>query len=300
MHWHRALVRLGGATIAVTAAFWIGALYAQDASQPPKIVATVNGEPIAYDSLVAQLVDKQGFAVLQDLITEMLVFQQARAQNITVSDAETDKSLGELKAQLGGDEGYQNFMRTQHRTEANIRHGLVIKLTLTKLLADQLKVSDDQLKQVYDANTAQFFRPARVQLSHILLDTAVNAQQVLAKLRAGENFNTLAKQFSTDKRTADIGGQLGITEIDRLLPSVGGWVRTAAVGATSEVYQTAMGFQIFRLDQRFPERLIPFDEARDQLRRDFIDTQLFPKAVEQWFKDHRTRAQIQILWKPLE
>jgi len=300
MNWHRTLVRLGGASIAVVAVFLIGTLYAQDASVPPKVVATVNGEPIAYDALVTQLIETQGYAALQDLITETIVLQQVRAQNITVTDAEIDKSLGDFKAQVGGEDGYQNFMRTQHRTEASIRHGLKIKLILTKLLADQLKVTDEQLHQVYTANTSQFFRPARAQMSHILLGDAASAQQVVAKLKAGEDFATLAKQVSQDKRTADIGGQLGITEIDRLVPSVAEWVRTAAVGSASEVFRTALGYQVFRLDQRFPERQIPFEEARDQLRRDYIDTQLFPAAVEKWFKDHRTNAQISVLWKPLE
>jgi PPIC-type PPIASE domain len=76
---------------------------------------------------------------------------------------------------------------------------------------------DQRIKEVYETATAQFIAPKKAKAAHILLRTekrtiteaAALAEQLVARARAGENFEALAKQYSDDERSKDQGGVLG-------------------------------------------------------------------------------------------
>lgn len=80
---------------------------------------------------------------------------------------------------------------------------------------------------------------------HILVATEVEAQGILDKLRAGEDFRVLARQHSSDT-SAETGGDLGFFSPGDLNPAFEEAVLKLRVGETSGVVQTPLGYHIIR------------------------------------------------------
>ena len=89
----------------------------------------------------------------------------------------------------------------------------------TLKMRSQVTVSDDELKQYYEQHQAEYQLPDRVTAQHILFKTQdkkpeeiaairQKAREVLDRAKKGEDFGTLAKQFSQDTTAAN-GGELG-------------------------------------------------------------------------------------------
>ncbi len=131
------------------------------------------------------------------------------------------------------------------------------------------------LEAIYDAQKAQRFTvPGQRKASHILIrfgsDAAAaqtQANEVVAKIKAGGDFAALAKQYSGDPGSKDKGGELGwlgrgmtAPEFDTALFAL------AKAGDVSAPVKTKFGWDIIRLDDVRPGHVQPFDDAGVQAK----------------------------------
>jgi len=126
----------------------------------------------------------------------------------------------------------------------------------------------------YRAKPDKFKAQEEVKIRHILLaektpESKAKAEEVLAELKKGADFATLAKERSADTGSAPKGGELGYFSKGRMVPEF----ETAAFalqkpGETSGLVETKFGYHILKLDDRKPERIRTFDEVRDELMKE--------------------------------
>ncbi|MBL8495358.1 MAG: peptidylprolyl isomerase [Rhodocyclaceae bacterium] len=133
-------------------------------------------------------------------------------------------------------------------------------------------------REHFEVNRAKYARPEAVRVAHILIRVDVEderyaeaamrakAAEVLEKLRAGEDFGELAKQFSDDKPSAGNGGQLaGWIEKGKTVPPFERAAFSMKVGETSDLVRTRYGFHIIKvLDHRKTSEL-EFKDIEPQL-----------------------------------
>ncbi len=199
---------------------------------PEDAVAVVAGTPITkveFDRFFSQAekaAESRGedfpkagtpeYADLQSQAVDFLVqraelAKEAESLGITVADADVDKRLQELKDQFfeGDDAKYQEELKTQGLTEADVRADIRAQLISEKIFDQVTKdvtVTDDDVQAYYDDNAEQFQKAESRQVAHILVDTKKEAQDVYAQLQDGADFATLAKELSKDPgppRTAE-------------------------------------------------------------------------------------------------
>ena len=127
-------------------------------------------------------------------------------------------------------------------------------------------------KEKYLANPEQFLTKKKVEASHILIgiksrtfvDAEAVAKEIFDKLNNSElEFEQAAKEYSDDKGSAERGGALGVFEKGMMVPPF----EDAAFGIEKEgaivgPIKTNFGYHIIRLDKKYPQTLIPFEEVK--------------------------------------
>lgn len=132
-------------------------------------------------------------------------------------------------------------------------------------------------RAAYRANPARFRSGDQARASHILIagdgDAAkAEAEKVLAELKAGANFEALAKQKSADPGSAERGGDLGYFDRGRMLPEFEDAVQLLKnPGELSGLVRTQFGWHIIRLEGRRPGGQRTYEEVREDLRRTVLN-----------------------------
>jgi foldase protein PrsA len=206
-------------------------------------VATVNGEPITQAHLYTRLAAQNGSRLIDEMITEKLVDQAARKANITVTDLEIDAEIARIKANFRDEQEFQMALRNNNLTLEQLREYQVQRVKLTKLLLPSIPVTDQVLKQYFEANRAQFDR-RQVHARHILVATQQEAQAIKAELDKGADFAVLAKAKSIEPAAKTTGGDLGTFGAGQMVPEFERVVFSLPKGAISAPFQTPFGWHI--------------------------------------------------------
>jgi len=143
--------------------------------------------------------------------------------------------------------------------------------------------SEAETKAAYDANIAQFRVPAQIRLAQILIRLPENAnaselkralataQEISTKIDGGANFGELAKQYSQDETSKNIGGELEWVNENLLTPQFRTTVASLKGNAASKPVRSPFGYQIVKVVDRKPESTIPFSDVRESIAKNLRD-----------------------------
>ena len=126
-------------------------------------------------------------------------------------------------------------------------------------------------RAAYQADPARFRTEAETRARHILIaggtDKAkAEAEKVLAELKAGADFEALARERSADPGSAARGGDLGYFEAGRMVPEFEKAVEgLKKPGEISGLVKTQFGWHIIKLEGRRPAGQRTYDEVRPEL-----------------------------------
>lgn len=170
---------------------------------------------------------------------------------------------------------------------AEVQHKLqtVRESVLAEALAERIATAatpdtaaaDKLAETIYKAEPQRFAIPAQTRARHILIQGATpesraKAEKLLTELKAGANFEELAKANSTDPGSAAKGGDLGFFPKGRMVKPFEEAVDTLQKpGDLSGVVESSFGYHIIRLEERQPAGTKPFDEVRESLRTEVIN-----------------------------
>lgn len=147
-------------------------------------------------------------------------------------------------------------------------------------VAATVSVSDEDLQDYYAVNQSRYLQDEQRQARHILVlsgdDEAaaeVTANDILARARAGESFEELARENSQDGGTAQQGGDLGILTRTQLPGELGSAIFSMGEGEIAGPVRTDFGFHIVRLDRIVERGPLPLDQVRGELTAELQDQQ---------------------------
>lgn len=112
-------------------------------------------------------------------------------------------------------------------------------------------------------------------------DAARLAESLRARLAAGESFDSLAKAYSDDASTRDLGGAVGEIEVSALSPAYQAALAGLSPGDLSQVTPTPAGYLILKLLSRTPARKPSYEEARNWIRS-VIEARKRERSLEEW------------------
>ena len=301
------------------AIFFMGTLSTlAGAEETAKVVAKVNGEDIlqsdvdfVFDTFVlpqfkAQNPDKEFPAeqmskieqnIINQLVTQTLVLQEAAKLNITVDDAVVSKRFEEFKAQRPD--------ASEEQIKPFISKELLIQQTIQQEVADKVEVSDEEVKEYYEKNKEQFKEPEQVQASHILVQVAPDATQeekdaakqkidgLLAQVKEGKDFAEVAKE-SSDCPSKEQGGDLGFFPRGAMVKPFEDVAFALNEGEISDVVETQFGYHIIKLTAKKASNDVPFEDVKERLQQGLLQ-QKKNSEVMSWFNNIKTNATIEMM-----
>jgi peptidyl-prolyl cis-trans isomerase SurA len=258
-------------------------------------------------------------SVLTELIDNQVLQAHAAHTGITVSEAEVDSKLGELESPYSKEE-FQNKLKQQGLEMDDLRRQIRTELIITKLMNKEISsrvvVSDAEITEYYQRNKGSFNVPeARFHLAQIEVTPVADAevrnlknddaksgpaaerkiQALYARLEAGDDFATVAAEYSEDPRTAAGGGDMGFVPASALDSSLQlkQVVTSLKVGQMSGIFRTSAGYHIIKLlsKEEPGQRLISDLQVQAAIRQTLKNEkeQLLKAA---YVEDLRNRAKV--------
>ncbi len=117
------------------------------------IVATVDGSPISRLEIIKKLEKASGKNLLDSLITEKLIKNEAKAKEISVSDEEVNAEIKKVQDQIEAQGGtIDEALAAQGMNINDLRERIILQKNLEKMLGDKLNVSDQEVEQYIKDN----------------------------------------------------------------------------------------------------------------------------------------------------
>ncbi|WP_017728683.1 peptidylprolyl isomerase [Halalkalibacterium ligniniphilum] len=222
------------------------------ATNNDEAVVEVDGYAITEAEFVDTLKERNGAAVLQELV-QLHLLQEA-ANELDITQEEIDEELNRYKTQFGveEDEELLEFLDTQfgitvENLDEFIDQYVIPPLALDKLSTQGVEVTEEQKQQYFEENKESL---VELETSHILVEDEETAQEVLEKLEAGEDFAGLAEEYSTDPGSAANGGSLGFNARGVMVEEFDEAAFNLEIGEISEPVQSQFGYHIIKVTDK--------------------------------------------------
>ncbi|HEX4424040.1 MAG TPA: SurA N-terminal domain-containing protein [Terriglobales bacterium] len=246
-------------------------------------------------------------SILRELIDNEILMRRAEKLTLLATDDEVDRKLNEIKSPYTAEQFAARLKEKNVSAEdfkRDIRRSLTVDKVMNKEVTSKISISDQDVTNYYTAHKSQFnFIEPQYHLAHIFVTPLPNPQvhqnnkaqnepearkkieMVLNRLESGDDFGTLAMNYSEDAETSGNGGDLGFTPesgLARTDPNTRDAVLKLKAGQYSPVItiidprsKQLYGFQIVKLISKEPAG-----------QRDFSDPRV-QQAIRAQLQDHR-------------
>jgi len=157
-----------------------------------------------------------------------------------------------------------------------------------------IEPTEDEMRDYFEAHRdSDFTRPAEARVAYLVVGTREAADAALSRLAAGEGFDAVYREVSTDTTFAQHGGRMGWIKEGEMLETVEAAVFAAEPGSYVGPIETDQGFFVVHLIEKRPRVPATFEQAREGARR-AVEREQRLAAYDTWVQRLRERADITI------
>ena len=241
--------------------------------------------------------------ILERMVVDKILGQRATEDEKTKTREEVAKYFEDVRKSSPSEELFQQQIKASGKTLDELKAAAVEKklarLVLIRELVPSNSISDDAVKKFYEdaKNATNFAIPEMAHVAHILIsaiDPATQqplppdkkrekeklAREIKTRADKGEDFASLAKQYSDDISTKDKGGEHTFAR-HAMMPALEGFEAASfslKTNQISDLVETPFGYHIIKLLERVPPSKIPFEKVsagiKDYLANDEINKRL--------------------------
>ena len=246
--------------------------------------------------------------ILKELIENEILMRRAEKLGLLATDDEVERKLSEIKSPYSA-ENFAAQLKDKNITaddfKRDIRRSLTVDKVINKEVTSKINVSDQDITDYYNAHKSEFnFIEPQYHLKQIFVTPLPNPQvrnqnnkaqnedqarkkiqMILNRLESGDDFDTLAMNYSEDAETSGNGGDLGFTpesSLSRTDPATRDLVMKLKPGQYSSIISVVnpmskqlIGFRIVKLVAKEPAGQREFSDPRVQ------------QAIRAQLRDHR-------------
>ena len=218
-------------------------------------------------------------------VTPADIEREYQRQNLKVKLQYAVVSLADLSKQITVSEPeikayYQSHKSQYENSVPEKRKAKYAVIDVGKLAAGE-QISPSELLSYYNQHKNEFQQQEEIKASHMLIKTEAGpdgkvsaaadaaarkkAEDILKKLRAGANFEELAKKESDDKASAINGGSLGFFQRGSMVPEFEKAAFSLNKGQISDLVKTQYGYHIIRVDDKHQAGTPSIEQVKEKI-----------------------------------
>ena len=248
--------------------------------------------------------------VMDDLIMNQLLISKATDADKAKGKEEGDKRFEITKKRAVNEETLVKQLKALGLTVDVLHTRLIEEATAEMVMRSKVKVTDEDVKKFYDDHPGDFEQPEMVRVTHIMLLTADPKtgtplsedqrkakrkliEDLLKRVKGGEDISKLAKENSEDSRAKETGGET-------TFPREGAPLEFAAAAFSlktnqiSDVVTTSLGYHVIKLNEKIPARKYDLAKVSQDIK-DYLTTEQIKKNARDTYESLRKEANVQIL-----
>jgi peptidyl-prolyl cis-trans isomerase SurA len=242
---------------------------------------------------------------LEKLIDMRLQIQEAKRLGLDVTTDEVTEAIENIKKKYSlSDNALEESLKKEGLTFEEYKKRLSDQILISKLISQQIRnkivVSDEEVKKYMETNEKEFSDNEAFRLRQIFFRKPQNdvdkkivedkANLVIQKLKAGEDFSKLVKEYSEDP-SGRLGGDVGVIKKSDLAKEFIDVLRTMKVGDFSIPFWTEKGLHIIKLEEKMSPESI--DKVKENARKQLTENE-FLERYRSWIRDLREKAHIEV------
>ena len=255
-----------------------------------------------------QAFNEQSKVLLQQLIDETLLLQQAKDMGLT-ADIEITKTMDRLRQEqkLDSFEALEKEIVGQgynlDEFKQNIRVQYLTSQVLQREVYPRVTITMEEARKYYDSHVKDFDRPAGIRVREITIITEnrspeqvanqrKKAEEALAAIKKGDDFGQVADKYS-ESETPREGGDLGFFAKGELSPVLETVTDKLEKGQVSDIIPVQGAFMIIKVDDKHNGGILPFELAQKEIF-DRLWQQAVPGKVREYLTKLRTTGFIRV------
>ncbi len=211
--------------------------------------------------------------VVNMLVNQELMKQQAAKLNVSVTDKQLNDKIKQYEKQFGGAKKFQTYIEKQGMTMEFART-LIKNQILTQAIYDKVTsaaaVTDADMKAYWKQHNDSFQQKPTRTVRHILVKSKAQADMVRALLAAdpsNANWNKVAKKYSTDPGTKSTGGNLGPISQGMMVAAFDKAAFSLKKDVISVPVKTQYGWHVLEVTAITPGKTVTYDQSKTQIKQ---------------------------------
>lgn len=221
--------------------------------------------------------------ILEQMVMDEIIIQEALKQDFEVTEDEVESNYETFVEMLGEDTEFLETLEQNGLDEQFIKDIIIRKSLITEYYANDyfysIEISEEQAFEFYEVNLEQY-REEQLRASHILVSDYDLAEELLERIKSGEEFADLAKEYGEDG-TSEAGGDLGYFGRGSMVPEFEEPVFNLEVGEVSDIIESRFGYHLVVLEDKIVEE-DSFEEIMDFVKDDLRSIEFEKHLEELW------------------
>jgi peptidyl-prolyl cis-trans isomerase SurA len=298
--------------------FFVGALGASvlvHGDVIERVIARVNGQIVTLsefearqmaavqaaripESEVEAFLRQNNAKLLEEAMEELLLVDRAMALGLKLRPEYLDQVIEDIKKEqnITSEEELQAQLKreglTKEALRRNIERSVIVRQVRSREVDPKAQVTEADVRNEYERRKgADFTRKATVHLMEIVVkgDGAADAANtVVARLKKGEDFETVAREVSASASKA-AGGDLGRVEPQDLNPALSSAIAALRPGDVSAPVPIEGGYSILKVRERMADEVTPFDQVKEKIQEELTRTR-FEKVYGDYIAELKKNA----------
>ncbi|MDD5747010.1 MAG: peptidyl-prolyl cis-trans isomerase [Candidatus Omnitrophica bacterium] len=242
--------------------------------------------------------------ILNQLIEDRLILQQAQKNNLTVDEKEVETLIEDLKTNFKTAQEFDNVLAGQNITLPELRkryrEQLLIKKAVSQQIISKIIISPTEISAYYEAHRQEFMIPEQVRLRCVFLaagdtnaaEVEKKANDIYEQLSKGTEFVEMVEKYSEAPNVVD-AGDMGFVKRSALREEIRENVFNLNPGEITKPIKTASGYYIFKVEEKKTASVSPLSEVQEKIRKTLFNETVKTKLAE-WVKKLKESAFIEV------